>query len=272
LPCTLVTSPCKRTARGKPVEQFDALGAGQLDQVGDGIARHPERIGDQLFHEHQVEFLVDEAGALAFELVREAAGADHHHTRIGVPGLDGAADGLAKLEAARRGRQRELHGVHADRHGAHRAGMLPGPEQFQRQRERVVDQHFLAGDDVELILDQRVDHVPGKILVALVRRQGGDAPAFVGIAVLGGGADSEGRHLVEEEVQAVVVVDDHGDIRLDLGEPVMYRRKAVEEGLPVGVLLQIVGDGTADVGHMGNVESADYFGHINFSPRRRASP
>jgi hypothetical protein len=180
----LVTSPDRAPRQGQPVEQFDALGAGELDQFGHGIARHPQRIGDQLVHEHQVEFLVDEAGTLAFELVREAAGADHHHARVGVPGLDGAADGLAELEAARRRRQRELHGVDADRHGTHGTGVLAGPEQFQRQGEGVVDQHFLAGDDVELVLDQAVDHVPGEILVALVGRQGRDAPAFVRVAVL----------------------------------------------------------------------------------------
>jgi hypothetical protein len=46
----------------------------------------------------------------------------------------------------------------------------------------VVDQHFLAGDDVELVLDQGVDQVPGEVLVALVGRQGRDAPALVGVA------------------------------------------------------------------------------------------
>jgi hypothetical protein len=38
----------------------------------------PRRVVRQAFHELQVEVLVDEAGALAVELVRQAAGADHH--------------------------------------------------------------------------------------------------------------------------------------------------------------------------------------------------
>ena len=67
----------------------------------------------------------------------------------------------------------------------------------------------------------------------------GRAPAFVGVAVLGRRADRERRHLVEEEVQAVIVVDHHGDVGLHLGEPLAHGRVAVEERLPVRVVLRV---------------------------------
>jgi hypothetical protein len=82
-----------------------------------------------------------------------------------------------------------------------------GPEQLERQRAGVVDQHLLAGDDVELAGNQVVDEVPGQVQVAGNGGSGGDAPAFVGVAVFGRGAHGEGGHLVEEEVQPVVVVE-----------------------------------------------------------------
>src|SRR5207247_8935714 len=66
----------------------------------------------------------------------------------------------------------------------------------------------------------------------------GKAPAFVGVAIVGRRADRECRHLIEEEIEPVIVVDHHGGVRLDAVEPAMGRGKAVEERRPVGILLQ----------------------------------
>src|SRR5256885_5869242 len=49
---------------------------------------------------------------------------------------------------------------------------------------------------------------------------------------------SEGGHLVEEEVQAVVVVEHHHHVGALRGQPFADGREAVEEGLPVGLVLQ----------------------------------
>ena len=49
----------------------------------------------------QVEIHVDQAGALALQLVRHAARAEHHDLEILVVGFDRLAQRLAELEAAR---------------------------------------------------------------------------------------------------------------------------------------------------------------------------
>ncbi|MNT16211.1 hypothetical protein D3C72_1513010 [compost metagenome] len=110
----------------------------------------------------------------------------------------------------------------------------------------MIDQHFLAGGDVEFVRHQAIDQLPRQLGVAGKRRQGGDAPAFVGVVVLRGGADGEGRQLVEEEVQAVVVVDHDRHVWLHLVQPLLHRRETVKERLPVRVLLQVLRDGAAD--------------------------
>ena len=47
------------------------------------------------------------------------------------------------------------------------------------------------------------------------------------------GADGEGRHLVEEEVEPVIVVEHHGNLGLLAPEEVVDRAEAIEERLPV---------------------------------------
>ena len=121
--------------------------------------------------------------------------------------FDRAADRLPELVAARRRRQRKLHGVEGSARSAPAAARAR-PEQRQRHGERVIHQHLLAGRDVELVGHQRLDQVPGQFRIAPgTAATTGKSPAFIGIAVLWRGADREGRHLVEEEVEAVVVVE-----------------------------------------------------------------
>ena len=132
--------------------------------------------------------------------------------------------------------------------GTMRTGHRPAarPQERHRQRRRVVDQHLLARRDVELVRDQRLDQVPRQRRIAGEGRDRRNAPALVGVAVLGRRADGEGRQLVEEEVEAVVVVEDHRDVGLRLREPRVRGRVAVEEGLPVRILLQVLRDRAAD--------------------------
>jgi hypothetical protein len=136
----------------------------------------------------------------------------------------------------------------------------------------VVDGHLLATADVELVGDEGVDEVPRQLRVALERRQGRDAPALVLVAVLERGTDGECRHLVEEEVEPVVVVDDDCDVRLVLLQPLAHRRIAVEERLPVGVVEQLAGDGVADRGDVGGSDAAYDPGHVVILPASPAFP
>jgi hypothetical protein len=73
---------------GEPHDQLDALGAGVLDELSVRQAGERRGILDQLAHEHRVERLVDETGALALKLVRHAAGAEHDDLEILRIGFD----------------------------------------------------------------------------------------------------------------------------------------------------------------------------------------
>jgi hypothetical protein len=56
--------------------------AGLFDPIVDRVARQRLGLIDQLVHAQLVKFLVDEAGPLAVELVRQAAGADDHDPQV----------------------------------------------------------------------------------------------------------------------------------------------------------------------------------------------
>jgi hypothetical protein len=204
--------------------------------------------------------LVDVPGPLALELVRQAAGAQHHHPFVARPGCDRPADRLAQPVTARRRRQGHLDGVHADRDRAHRP-LLIGPAQGHRQGERVIDHHLLAGGEVEFVMDQRLDQMPGQGRVTPERRHGRDAPSLVGVAIVGCRPHRESRHLVEKKIQAMVVVDNHGHLRPDPCEPLAHRHEPVEERLPVRVLLQALGNGRADGRDVRGGDGTDNPGH-----------
>jgi hypothetical protein len=131
------------------------------------------------------------------------------------------------------------------------------PEEFQRNRERVVDEHFLAGRDVEITFDQVVDEVPREINVAARRRERGNAPALVRVVIFARRAYREGRHLVEEEVETVVVIEHNGNVRFDFIEPLAHRQEAVEKRFPVCVLLKTFCDCAADSGYVRRGEHAN---------------
>src|SRR5690606_22456480 len=67
----------------------------------------------------------------------------------------------------------------------------------------------------------------------------------------------ESRHLVEEEVEPVVVVEHHRDVGLLADEEFVDRIEAVEKRLPVRVPLQTPGDRVADPGDAAGEEAAD---------------
>ena len=150
-----------------------------------------------------------------------------------------------------------LHGVDRDRNGAHRPRIRLRPQQRQRNREGVIDQHLLAHRHVELVGDELLDQVPGQRGIARVRARDRQAPSLIRMLVLGRSADREGRHLVEEEVEAVIVVENDHDIRLLLRQPLMGGAKPVEERLPIRIALQPFGDRIADRGDVRGADPAD---------------
>jgi RNA polymerase sigma factor RpoD-like protein len=212
--------------------------------------------------ELQVELLVDETGALTIELVAQTTRGHHRHALVAVPALDRLAHRLAQLVDAPGGRQRELHRVDVDRHDPHRRHLVFGPEQLERQGAGVVHQHFLAGHDVELLGDQFADQVPRQLRAARNRWQRRDAPALVGVAVGCGGAHGKRRHLVEEEIQAVVVVEDHHHVGLHLAQPTVDGRETVEERLPVRLVLRAPVDGAANGGDVRCGQATDELCHV----------
>lgn len=71
--------------------------------------------------------------------------------------------------------------------------------QVHGHQEAVLDPHFLADRQVELVVDQRFAQVLREFQVAVYGRQRTHAEAFVGDVVAVGRAQGEGRVLVEEK-------------------------------------------------------------------------
>src|SRR5262245_59688651 len=109
----------------------------------------------------------------------------------------------------------------------------------------MIDEHFLTCRNVELIRYQRFDQMPREVSISRIRRGYRKTPTLIGIPVLVCRANGERRHLVEEEVEPVIVVNNNGCIRLDLVEPGMHGLICVEERLPLRILLQSARDGLA---------------------------
>jgi hypothetical protein len=205
---------------------------------------------------------VDEPGPLAVQLMGKAAGAHNEHAEVLGVGGDGPADRFAEVVATRGRRQRELDRVDLYWHDPHRPRFASRPQQCHRVAHRVVDDHLLlACRDVEILGDHGVDDVPRQAGVPGEREHGRDVPAFVCAAVLGRRADRERRQLVEEEVQPVVVVDDHGDVRLRFAQPLVHGLEPVEEGLPVRLFLLPLLDRPADRRDVRRRDAADDPGH-----------
>ena len=126
----------------------------------------------------------------------------------------------------------------------------------------MVHQQLLARGNVKLVLHQVVDDLPRQVDLALQRRQRRDAPAFVRVVVLGCRADRKCRHLVEKEIQAVVVVKNDHHVRLDLAQPLVHWCKAIEKWLPVWLLLQAFVNSATDCRNVGSAQTTNNFCHV----------
>src|SRR5215831_20962619 len=66
----------QRTAHRHPIEKFNPLGPGQLDELRDRVADEFVGLARKLVEAELIELLVDESGARTVELMRQAADAD----------------------------------------------------------------------------------------------------------------------------------------------------------------------------------------------------
>src|SRR5438105_13694445 len=88
--------------------------------------------------------------------------------------------------------------------------------------------------------------MPREFGISGKRRGNRQAPAFIGVPIFCSGADGESWHLVEEEVQAMIVVNDNSNIRPHFVEPFVDGTEGAKEIPPVGLILQSPRDGFAD--------------------------
>ena len=212
--------------------------------------------------------LVDMAGAPPLKLVGKPARPHHHNSLIPRPGPQGPVHGPAKRKAALRARQGVLNGVDRDRHDADGPCLCARPAKLERHHHRVVQQHLLTHGDVKIRRHQRLDHMPRQRLCAIDRDRYRYPPALIVIGVGRRRPDSKGRHLVEEKVETVVVVESHHHIGPHPVEPLAHRRKAVEERLPVGIILQPARDRVANRRDMACADTADDLRHVSCPCRR----
>src|SRR5262249_23467073 len=158
-----------------------------------------------------------------------------------------------------------LHRVDGNRDDLH-GPLLARPHQRHWNSHCVIDQHFLTYRHVKLVSHERVDEVPGKLRVAGNRTRYRNAPAFVLVAVFPGGADCKGWQLVKEEIETVIVVEDHSDVELFPRKPVVHIIEALEEWLPIRDFLLSLGDRLADRGNVGGRYAADDGRHAHLPP------
>src|SRR5882762_5139527 len=93
--------------------------------------------------------------------------------------------------------------------------------------------------------------------------------AFVGDAVLVAHAQREGRIVIEEKSGGVIVEAEEQHVGLALGEPLRHRLVALEQRLPVRVILLALVESDADSRYVRGADAADDFRHVK---SRRAAP
>lgn len=251
----------ERAAHREPHDLLRPLGAAEPDVVG--VLHRGERLRvtiDQL-EKARVPLGVVEAGALAVQLVREPAGADHDHLQVLRVGLDRAPHRLAELVAAPRRGDRVLEHVDLDRHDLSRPVGRGRPEHRERRMAAVIDRQLLEHGEVEFLVHERLGHVAGERRVALQRRHRPRPEALVGDGVLRAHAQREGRVVVEEEGRRVVVVEEHQHVGLAGGEPRRDRLVALEQRSPVGILALAPVVRHRDRGDVGGADAADDSSH-----------
>src|SRR5882762_4171048 len=96
--------------------------------------------------------------------------------------------------------------------------------------------------------------------------------AFVGDAVLLAHAQREGRVMVEEKSGGVIVEAEEQHVGPALGEPRRHRLVALEQRLPVRVVLLALVESDADGRHVGGADTADDFRHVKSRRAGRDCP
>src|SRR5690606_34000770 len=87
------------------------------------------------------------------------------------------------------------------------------------------------------------------------------APAFIGIVIFVGAANSKGWHFVEEEIETVIVIHHDNNVGICFFQPFLCRHIAIKEALPVRLLLQVVGNGITHSRDVRTCQSTDNLSH-----------
>ena len=122
----------------------------------------------------------------------------------------------------------------------------------------------IGGDrHVELVEDQVLDQMPGKLGMALDHRHLARAPAFVSGLELFGHTHHEGGVMVQRHRCRVIIEHDDVHIRHILGVPGADRLEPLEQLDPVILVRLAVIHRGADAGHMRCPHSGDQSGHVS---------
>ena len=220
------------------------------------------RVTAEIVEEGLVELAVDQAGARSADLVRHAAGAEHHDLEVLRIGVDRLADRLAQHKAAMPGRRRVLHDVDGERNDRARPFLGRPEQQVHRHGEAVVDLHLVDDGEIELVENDRLGDVRGERGVTLHHRHRARAPALVGGREFGRAAEREGRDHLDRERRGVVVVNQDDDVGLRFRHPFLGFLEAREHPLPIGLLGALVVDRRADRRHVRGRNSCDDPSHV----------
>ena len=128
----------------------------------------------------------------------------------------------------------------------------------------MIDLHFVDDRHVELVENERLDHVCRELGVPIDHGHGTRAPAFVGDRELRAATESEGRNDFEVERVDVIVENNDRHVGFGLGHPLLRRLVTFEQRCPVRLSGLAVVDGGAERGRVGGADSGDDFGHQPF--------
>src|SRR5205814_2884805 len=133
----------------------------------------------------------------------------------------------------------------------------------------VIERQILEDREVELVVHQRAGNMPRKRSMPFQGWNRARTEALVGDAVFLAHAQREGRVVVEEKSGGVIVEAEEQHVGPALGEPLRHRLVALEQRLPVRVVLPALVESDADGRHVRGADAADDFRHVR---SRRAAP
>jgi hypothetical protein len=130
----------------------------------------------QIVEKRRVELAVDEAGALALQLMRHAAGAVNHHAQVW--SNEATALAMACPSLKQRAPVGGGYCTTLTQSGITLKGHAAGWPQVtdSGHREAVIHRHFIGDGHVELIEDQRLREMPGELRMPLHHRHRTRAP------------------------------------------------------------------------------------------------